>query len=239
MEKSNNKTRTENVIRNTWIGIVMQFLVLIVSFVNRTIFIKMLGNDYLSVNGLFSNIINTLSFIELGFGTTLLYMLYKPVADQNKEKIKTLINYYKRMYSIIGITMFLLGILVIPFMKYIIKDPPLISENLNFIYILFLISTCISYFFAHKSAIINTHQQNHIVTIYSQLSKVIQSILQVIFLLITKNFVVYLIIQILATLVNNVLISRKANKMYPYLKEKEIKNITKEERKTISSKQRQ
>lgn len=236
MVKENKVTRTENVIRNTWIGVIMQFLVLIVSFINRTIFIKMLGNDYLSINGLFSNIINTLSFIELGFGTTLLYMLYKPVAEQNKEKIKTFINYYKRMYSIIGLTMFLLGILVIPFMKYIIKEPPVISENLNFIYLLFLLSTCISYFFAHKSAIINTHQQNHIVTIYSQLSKIIQSILQVIFLLVTRNFVIYLVIQILSNLINNILISKKANKMYPYLKEKNIKNITKEERKTISNK---
>ena len=144
---------------------VTQFLSIILSFVGRTVFIKMLSEDYLGVNGLFSNILSTLSFVELGFGTALLYMMYKPVADDDKERIKTLLKYYKKVYTIIGITMLVLGLLVIPFMDIIIKNPPHIKENLNFIYILFLISTCIGYFYAYKTAIINAYQQNYIVSV--------------------------------------------------------------------------
>ena len=229
-------TRTENFVKNSFIGIVVQLFALVLSFASRTIFIKLLSNDYLSINGLFSNILNMLSFVELGFGTALIYMLYKPVANNDVKKTQSIIKFYKKTYSIIGITMFLLGIMVIPFMKYIIKDPPNINENLNFIYILYLISTCSGYFFAHKSAIINANQKNYIISIYNQLGKLIQTAAQIVFLLITKNYIIYLIIQIVMSLFSNILISIKANKMYPYLTEKNIPDITKEEKKEVKNK---
>lgn len=229
-------TRTTNVVRNTWVGIITQFAVLLVSFVNRTVFINMLGNDYLSVNGLYSNIINALSFVELGFGTALIYMLYKPVADNDKKKTQMIIKFYKKTYSLIGSIMFILGILVIPFMKYIIKDAPNIPENLNFIYILFLVSTCIGYFFAHNTAIINANQKNYLISLYNQLGKFIQVIIQIILLIITKNYVIYLLIQILMTLISNILISIKARKLYPYVYEKNIPDLDKKDKDIIKDK---
>lgn len=229
-------SRTENFVKNTTIGIIMQIFSLILSFICRTIFVKCLANDYLSINGLFSNIINTLSFIELGFGTALIYMMYKPVADNNIEKIKTITKYYKKVFTIIGIAMFSLGILVIPAMKYIIKEPPIIDENLNIIYILFLVNTCLSYFFSHKIAVINAHQKNYIITICNQIAKTIQALLQIFILLFFKNYMLYLIIQLFCTLLNYVLINVIANKKYPYLKEKEVKEISKKDKKEISKK---
>ncbi len=74
----------------------MQIFSLVLSFVSRTIFIKLLTNDYLSINGLFSNILSTLSIVELGFGTALIYYLYKPVANNDKEEIKVILKYYKK-----------------------------------------------------------------------------------------------------------------------------------------------
>ena len=125
-------SRTNNFVRNSMVGMLMQLFSLILSFVSRTIFIKILTNDYLSINGLFSNILSTLSFVELGFGTALLYMMYKPVAENDKEKIKTVLKYYRKVYAIVGLTMLILGILVIPFMGIIIKDPPHIPEKFKF-----------------------------------------------------------------------------------------------------------
>ena len=171
-EKKNiNSSRTENFVKNTSIGIFMQLFSLILSFVSRTIFIKLLTNDYLSVNGLFSNVLSTLSVVELGFGTALIYFMYKPVATNDKEKIKQILQYYKRVYAIIGLTMIAIGLMIIPFMGYIIKDPPVIKENLNLIYILFLLSTVTGYFFSHKVAIINAYQKSYVNSIYNQIFK--------------------------------------------------------------------
>lgn len=234
--KEENNSRTSNVIRNTLVGIITQILSLVLSFASRTIFIKILSDEYLGINGLFSNILSTLSFVELGFGTAIIYMMYKPVANNDKERIKSLVNYYKRVYFIIGMVMLVLGMMVIPFMKYIIKDPPAIPENLNLLYILFLVNTSIGYFYSHKTAIINAHQKNYIISIYNQVFKWIQLILQIIILLVTKNYVLYLIIQIVCTLLNNIFLSIKANKMFPYIKEKEIKIISQEDKSNMNSK---
>ena len=236
-EKKNiNSSRTENFVKNTSIGIFMQLFSLILSFVSRTIFIKLLTNDYLSVNGLFSNVLSTLSVVELGFGTALIYFMYKPVATNDKEKIKQILQYYKRVYAIIGLTMIAIGLMIIPFMGYIIKDPPVIKENLNLIYILFLLSTVTGYFFSHKVAIINAYQKSYVNSIYNQIFKWIQMILQVVFLILTKNYIIYLLIQLICTILNYLFISRKANNMFPFIKEKAEKNISEKEKKEIATK---
>lgn len=229
-------SRMKNFLRNTIVGIGAQLLSLALSFVSRTIFIKILSENYLGINGLFSNILSTLSFVELGFGTAIIYMMYKPVAENDIERIKILVNYYKKVYFKIGAVMFLLGIMVIPFMGYIIKDPPLIPENLNLLYLLFLINTCIGYFYSHKTAIINANQKNYIITLYSQIFKWIQLSLQIIFLLVTNNYILYLVIQIVCTLLNNIFISIKANKMFPYIKDKNVEDISIEDKKSMNNK---
>lgn len=232
----NNSSRTENFVRNTSVGILMQIFSLLLSFASRTIFIKLLTNDYLSINGLFSNILSTLSIVELGFGTALIYFLYKPVADNDKDKIKVILKYYKKVYIVIGTIMIMLGLMVIPFMRYIIKDPPQVKESLNFIYILYLLSTASGYFYYYKIALINAYQKNYIVSIYNQFFKWIQMILQIIVLLLTKSYILYLIIQLICVILNCSCLSLKANKLFPFIKEKTDKNISKVEKKQISTK---
>lgn len=229
-------TRTDNVIKNTSIGIITQCMSMLLSFIGRTVFIKMLSEEYLGINGLFSNILSTLSFVELGFGTAIIYMMYKPVAENDRERIKTLVQYYKKIYFVIGTIMLVIGIMIIPILKYIIKEQPNIPENLNIIYILFLVNTCIGYFYSHKTAIINANQKNYIISLYNQIFKWIQLFFQITVLLTTKNYTLYLVVQIICTLLNNILISLKANKMFPYIKEKNVETISKEDKQKMNKK---
>ena len=228
-------SRTKNTIKNVKTGIILQFINKLMSFVVRTVFIKMLNSEYLGVNGLFTNILTVLSFAELGIGTAILFNLYKPVADNNKEKIKSLMLLYKKCYRIIGTVVFLVGLCVIPFMDIIITEAPNIKENLILIYLLFLFNTASSYFLIYKSTIIYAHQKQSIINNIESLFYLSKSILEIVFLVLTKNYLVYLIIQILATLIKNILISIKANKMYPYLKDKNVTPLSKNENKNIFS----
>ena len=229
------ESRTKNSIKNMSTGVIVQIINIIMEFAVRTVFIKMLNNEYLGVNGLFTNILTMLSFAELGIGTAIIFNMYKPVAENNKEKIKSLMNLYKKAYNIIGITVFILGLCVIPFMGIIVKDAPNIKENLIFIYILFLINTSSSYFFTYKKSIISAHQKQSIINNIDSIFYIVRSILEVIFLLLTKNYIVYLLIKIISTILENILISIKANKMYPYLKEKSKEKLSKEETNNIFS----
>lgn len=223
------ESRTKNSIKNMSTGAIVQIINKIMAFVVRTVFIRTLNTEYLGVNGLFTNILTILSFAELGIGTAIIFNMYKPVAENDKNKIKSLMNLYKKSYNSIGIIVFLLGILVIPFMDYIVKDIPNIKENIIFIYILFLFNTASSYFFTYKKSIIYAHQKQSIINNIDSVFYLLKSVLEIIFLIITKNFIIYLLIQISGTLIENIIISLKADKMYPYLKEKDVKKLTKEE----------
>lgn len=227
------ENRTQNTIRNVKTGAIVQMVNKVMAFVVQTVFIMMLNTEYLGVNGLFTNILTVLSFAELGIGTAIIFSMYKPVAEQDKEKIKSLMLLYKKAYNIIGVTVFLLGLCVIPFMSIIIKEAPSIRENLNLIYILFLLNTSISYFFTYKKSIIYAHQKQSIIDNINSIFYLIKSLLLILFLVLTRNYIVYLVIQIIITLVENVIIAIKANKLYPYLKEKSVKRLEKEEQTSI------
>lgn len=229
------KTRTENAIRNVKTGFIVQLINKIMAFVVRTIFIKCLNTEYLGVNGLFTNVLTILSFAELGIGTAIIFSMYKPVADDDKEKIKTLMSLYKKTYNIIGCVVFGLGLLVIPFMNLIVKDVPNIEENIIFIYILFLINTSSSYFFTYKKSIIIAHQKQSIINNIDSVFYLVKSFVEILFLILTKNFIIYLIIQIGGTILENFYLSYVANKMYPYLKDKNVKELDKKESNKIFS----
>lgn len=78
-------SRTLNSFKNITTGILGQFFLTGISFINRTIFIYCLSSEYLGVNGLFTNILSLLSLAELGIGSAMTYALYYPLATKNYE----------------------------------------------------------------------------------------------------------------------------------------------------------
>lgn len=226
-------SRVKNIAINATTGGISKILIFVVQFICRTIFINILNTEYLGINGLFTNILNILSFAELGIGNAIIFKLYKPIAEEDKEKIKTYVNFYKKAYIIIGSIILLLGICIIPFLELIINNPPDIKENLVLIYVLFLINSSISYFFTYKRSIIVGYQKGYVVNIIEFIITIIQNILQIITLLLTHNYILYLILQIICTALINIISSIVANKLYPYIKDKKYAKISKQEERNI------
>ena len=150
-------SRTKNSIRNIKYAIVGQFTGLTISFINRMIFVHVLTSEYLGVGGLFTSILSMLSLAELGIGSAIVYSLYKPLAEKNNEKIKSLMLLYRKAYTIIGIAISILGILLTPFLGFFIKELPTI-DNLRLIYILFVLNSAFSYFYSYKRSLIIADQ---------------------------------------------------------------------------------
>lgn len=226
-------SRLKNSMRNSFWGATSNLAATLLNFFVRTIFIKTLGNEYLGINGLFTNILYILSFAELGVGHAITYCMYKPVATNDKEKTKSLLRLYKKYYNIIGFIIFGIGILIIPFFPYIIKETPNISENLIIIYLLYLFETASSYFFRYKSSIITVNQKDYICDVVKLALSIIKSLIQVIVLIFTKNYILYLLIFVLSTLFTNIIISIIANKKYPFILEKDAKELDNLEKKSI------
>lgn len=227
------ESRTENSIRNFRYAAIAQVLNTVISFISRTFFIKILGEQYLGINGLFTNVLTVLSFAELGIGNAIIYSMYKPIAQQDTEKINALMNLYKKCYTTIGIIVLIIGLCLMPFLNFIIKEVPKIPENLHIIYVLYLLNTASSYFFTYRKSIISGYQKEYIINRYKIIFIIIKNILQILFLLITKNFILYLLIQILCTFAENIIVFIKANRLYPFINEYKQSKVKIEEKKSI------
>ena len=228
-------SRTQKVAKNVAVSLVCQVIGLILQFLCRVVFVHALGKEYLGVSGLFTNILTVLSFAELGIGSSIMFHLYRPLASGDHEKIKSLMALYKHAYQIIGTFIGVSGILLLPFLKLIVQTDIDIQESLYVIYLLYLFNTVSSYFLSYKKSIIIADQRVYIVNLYTQLLNILQISLQVIVLLVSKNFILYLLIQICFTILVNIVISRRANKMYPELREKNVAPLPPEERREIFS----
>ncbi len=227
------ESRTKNVARNSSIALVCQVIYTLLNFACRTIFIQTLNEEYLGVGGLFTNILTVLSFAELGIGNAIIFSMYRPVAIGDRDKIKSLMALYEQAYRIIGCAMAGAGLLVIPFLGFIIKEPPGIRENLVLVYLLYLAGTVSSYFFVYKKSIISAHQKDYVLSLYQVGFSILQNLLQIAALLLTGSFLLYLAIHIVCPFLGNVFVSKTADKMYPYLKDGKALPLPREERRDI------
>ena len=233
------RSRTENSIINSAMSIVTQVLTVVLNFAVKTVFIKMLNDEYLGVNGLFTNIITMLSLADLGIGIAIPYSLYKPLANKDEHKINVLMNFYKKVYTIIGIAVLLIGLSLTPFLGLIIKDIPKNVPHLSLIYILFVIHSASSYFFVYKKFLIDSDQKGYITSRIIFTFSTLLSIIQIILLVTTKNYILFLLSSIILVIIQNIYISNKANKLYPFIKNKTDEKLEKEDmegiKKNVSS----
>lgn len=223
-------SRLKNSALNFASGFLGRVLTILLNFVVRTIFIYCLNEAYLSVNGLYSNILTVLSLAELGFGSAMVYRMYAPVAVKDYQKTAALLQFYKKIYIIIGVVIFLLGLCVIPFMDYIIKDKPDIS-GLTLYYILFLVNTSISYWFSsYKASVLYADQKEHIKTNVQNTMAILQSGLQIVLLLLFRKYLLYLLVQLIGNIFLNLYVAHLVDKRYPEIQTYQGASLSAEER---------
>lgn len=228
----NNKSRIENSIRNSASGIVLQGCSTVFGLVVRSFFIRFLSAEYLGVNGLFTNILTMLSLAEMGIGSAITYSMYKPIANNDERKIAQLTNLYRNAYRIIGTVVAVLGTCVIPFIGYIIKDKPNI-EHLSTIYLLYLVNTVLSYFFAYKRSVLSADQLDRIINYFTLAFQIARYSLQILSLVILHDFISYLVVQIVCTFLENLSISIYVDRRYPFLSRYKTERLPKTEQNKI------
>lgn len=228
-------SRTSNSIKNSISSLVSNITAIIIGFVAQAIFIRILNAEYLGLNGLFTNILTMLSFFELGIGNAIVFYMYKPLAENNREQIKTLMAFYKKTYRIIAFVVLFVGSLLLPFIKFLVNEVT-VDINIYIIYCLFLLSTVTSYLMVYKRNMIYADQKNYISNMVHCLYLLVLNISQLIILYFTKNYYLYLIVKIICQLLENFIITILVDKMYPYLNEKNIYPIDNITEKNIFSK---
>ena len=227
------RSRTEYSLINMFTGMVGDVINTLVGFACRIVFVRMLGSEYLGVRGLFTNILSVLSLAELGIGSAIIYALYKPIAEKDQDKITAIIQYYKKAYAVIGLVVAALGLAALPFLDQIIRTKPDIKESIYLIYLLYLLNSVLSYFFSYRASLLTASQRQYIVQGYNYVVTILQSILQILFLLLTHEYLTYLIIQIRGSLSYNIWISNKAARDYPFIKNKNTVPLSSDEKRSL------
>lgn len=216
--------RAEKSLKNVIVGWGMQFVIIILGFVCRTVFIDILGSEYLGLSGLFANILTMLSLAELGIGTAIVFSLYKPIAEQNQRQIIALMQFYQKFYCGVGCFVLVTGTALTLVLPHLIKEMPDIP-HITLIYLMYVMNTGVSYFYSYKTAFVNANQENFLVSLNHGICYTVMVSVQMLVLVVTRNFIAYFTLQIIATLVENIIISEIVNKRYPFLKTREIYKI--------------
>lgn len=215
--------RTINSLLNSSFAMISQFIILIFAFITRTVFIKILGSEYLGFDALFTNVLSILSIVDLGLGTALNFSLYKPIRDGEVEKVAAIIQYFKKIFSFLGILLCVLSIFVVPFIGDLVKGSTNSIPYMQKVFLLYAILTFSSYFFTDVRTVFYAHQQNYKVLVFDFFTKILTKTLQVVILLIHPSYLWYLGIEILITLFFNFKLLKKAHSEYVYLYDHKVK----------------
>ncbi len=197
-------------------GVIARVIALFFPFLNRTLFLMLLGPKYLGLNGLFASILGVLSLAELGFGTAIICSMYKPIADDDRELVCAYLNFYRTIYRWIGTAIFLIGLCLMPFLRQLVHGnlPP--DVDLHILYLLHLINTSVSYFlFAYRGVIINAHQRPDVTTNIGTLISLMQYLAVFAVLALTRNYYLYVVTTIFFTVARNLLIMRASKRLFP------------------------
>ncbi len=224
--------RISSSVKNATTSFISNIIVIIVGFIAQTLFIKLLGTEYLGINGLFTNIISMLGIVELGLGSAITYNLYKPLVTNNKELVKSLMAFYKKSYIIIGFIVLFIGIILTPFI-YGFTDNLTIDVNLYLIFMLFIIDIFLSYMLSYKRTILYADQKEYALNIIHMGYLIVLNITQITFLYLTHNYYYYLLVKIIMHAIESLIINHIANIKYSYLKEKNIDKLDSDIEKNI------
>jgi len=228
----NHQSRIKNTSKNIVFAIIFQFIKILLVFLGRIIFVRQLGVSYLGINGLFTNVLSILSLADFGITTTLMFCLYKPLSDNDEEKIVQYMNYFKKVYNVIALAVAIFGICLMPFLKYLVNLPDNVP-NIYIYYLLLLGNSVLSYLFVYKTTLLSADQKMYVINKYDIVFQFILFFVQNAFLILTKSFILYLVCNIVCTFISNLLKVNATNKIYPFLKEKIKLELPKDDKRNI------
>ncbi len=221
-------SRFENTLYNLMAAWGGQVVSMVMTFITRAVFVRMLSADYLGIENLFTNLLVILSLAELGVGTAITYALYKPIADNDVETIKSLMRLFRRAYWAIGIVVAVVGFAMSPFLDVFIEDAPDIPY-LQVYFLCFVLNTSVSYFFSYKGLLLYAYQRQYVTSLISYGVQVCMCVVQMIVLVLTHDYLLFLVCMIGGTLAQNILISTFADAQYPYLKDRSVSSLEKDQ----------
>lgn len=225
--------RKENVIKNSIASLFYKGVHMIVQFVIRTVFIHVLGNEYTGVSSLFTDILQVLSVMELGLDSSMVYALYKPLAQKDAKKVSGLLLFYRKAFMVIGFIVLAAGLILMPFLKYIVNDIPDISENISGIFLMYVLTSACSYFLIYRTVLLRADQQSRIISNCSSAVDLAECVVEVVLIVAFKKFYAYLAVHFIATILRNYVLNIIAVRRYPAYFDRSVGELSVHEKRKL------
>ena len=228
------ESRKKNSSKNLVWALIKYTISIITAFTLRTLTLRAFGDIFSGLISLYSNIISILSITELGIGSALIYKMYKPVADGDDTKVRTLTMAYRKVYYVIAGIILTLGLIVLPFLKFLTGDVVLENGNIYFIFIFYLLNCLITYTVGHRKALLFTMQRNWIENLAMSVSMLLIFPVQILVLNIVKDFYIYLACETAIKSIECLIIVLCSNKYYKKIMMAPKEKLSKEDRRELA-----
>ena len=206
----------KNTKRNMVASAVNSGIKMLFPFVNRTMFLWLLGKEYLGLNGLFTSVIGMLSLAELGFSQAIVSSMYKPIADDDNDLVCAYLAFYRTVYRCVGAFVFAVGLCLLPFIRTLIKGDVPPDVDIHVLFLLHLANTSLSYFmFAYRGPVLSAYQRNDVSMNVHSTATVVQYVAVFLVLLLTRNYYWYVVTTIFFTSAANLVILRESKRLFP------------------------
>ena len=211
-------SRIQNAKRNMAVGFINKIVTIISPFLVRTVLIYTLSVEYVGISGLFTSILQMLSMADLGFASAIVYSMYKPIAEGDNETVCALINFYKKIYRVIGGVIFAFGIALLPFLSKMISGDYPADIDIHIVYLIYLANSVVSYLmFSYKRLLLIAYQRRDVADTIQAICKLGLSIIQIVALILVKNYYAYVIFIPICSVLDNILCAWRTKKMFPYI----------------------
>lgn len=208
--------QSKNAKRNIYSGLLSRAVSLVLPFLLRTVMIYYLGSEYLGLNSLFTSILQVLNLSELGFSHAVVYSMYKPIAENNETAICALLNFYRKVYRILGLLIMGVGLALVPFLPNLVSGNIPSGINLYVLYLIYLINTVIGYvLFGYKVALLNAFQRVDIVNNTLSICHTVLYVSQIVIVAVARDYYLSLLVMPICTVLNNVLNAWEVKKRFP------------------------
>lgn len=210
--------RVHRSIMNIKVGMVFYVLSLGLAFISRKIFLDCLGAEFIGLTGMLKNIMSFLSVAELGIGTSIVYFLYKPLQENNKEKINEIMSMLAFLYRCIGLFIGITGVVISLFFPFWFDNLTIELPLVYFAFYSFLASSAAGYIFNYKQLLVSANQKQYLVNSYFQTIGIVQSLAQILLAYYYRNLWLWVVVGLIFTIIGIIIFNHRIQQLYPWLR---------------------
>ena len=209
--------RVHRSVMNVKVGMLFYLLSLPLAFFSRKIFLDCLGAEFIGLTNMLMNIMSYLSVAELGIGLSISYFLYKPLQEDNHEKINEVMSMLAYLYRCIGFIIGGIGLIISLFFPWWFDNLGTGLFLVYFAFYSFLASSMTGYIFNYKNILVGANQKQYLVSAFFQSIAIVQSLVQIILAYYYRNLYLWVVVGLVFTIIGVIIFNYRIRQLYPWL----------------------